>query len=686
MLKEFAPNYTIEPQFGFYPIKSEKDWILKIQCTKCEIVLDPPNSRYKNNQYCLECVIGAISENLKKRIKKIEFDAHYYVPIEDIKNLQSLASFFSDYQALSIPECKIDFCCFSQSIRFSQFLKQWTIFLHTGKRIICSACQKKYRNLVKSLKKSPIFNEILKTPTEENWPSMLFIGPYSRIIHHGFTQCPLKKELLGSYRLSNFPLYRILVYDSAQYENFLEIKTEFGTKSGDFYLAILSNLQIQVGPPKFDHLLPIGVVLRKYIEHVTNYLNINYQNLDSEEISKIALYYSTSKLNIAKLFPLLVDDRIDEIYLDNPERTIYIDHRDFGRCNTSLLLSINDISSIQTFLRVSSNKKLDPNHPSLKTSIYTEFFFCRFAIDISPIVSSGFSLDIRKMNRKIFTIPELIQRGMLSNQIAAFLFICVINRLNITAIGETNTGKTTLINALDLLAPSHYRKIYIEESPESLDQNFSFNHQLKYQVEPASYTSSKIQEMYRLLHRNPDLVYLGEILTKEEAHAMFHCLSAGLRGFQTIHARDIDSLINRWRYHFKIDPSCYNDLDIIILLKRTGNLRYIALVAELRFSEENLSIHSIFRFNPETSDWNGSPNFDQIHCFTRLLPSKDTIAQHFESLAFFSGVFSNLTEKCEWNVENQVKLFQNLYNHIERLKKTQKKINWNKLNTTVEGE
>jgi len=241
-----------------------------------------------------------------------------------------------------------------------------------------------------------------------------------------------------------------------------------------------------------------------------------------------------------------------------------------------------------------------------------------------------------------------------------------------------------LINSIDLLAPSHFRKIYIEESPESLDQGFSPNHQLKYLVDPAYSNTSKIQEIYRLLHRNPDLVYLGEILTKEEAHAMFHCLSAGLRGFQTIHARDIDSLVNRWRYHFNIDPACYNDLDIVILLKRFSSKRYIAEVVELTFSNETITSRPIFRFDPETSTWSKMPKIELLHTFQRKILSKKEIQLIYDQLAFYETIFTSLSKEEEWDVSQHVKYFHSLYNKIEILKKNNAKINWDDLNLSSE--
>ncbi len=203
-------------------------------------------------------------------------------------------------------------------------------------------------------------------------------------------------------------------------------------------------------------------------------------------------------------------------------------------------------------------------------------------------------------------------------------------------------------------------------------------------MDPAYSNASKTQEIYRLLHRNPDLVYLGEVLTKEEAHAMFHCLSAGLRGFQTIHARDIDSLLNRWQYHFNIEPACYNDLDIIILLKRHSSKRFIAEVVELTFTNETIITHPIFRFDPDTSTWSKMPKLELLHCFQKKSLSQKETRLIYNQLGLYKTIFTSLSKKEDWDVKQHVTSFHTLYNKIEHLKKNNRIINWDSLNFALE--
>ncbi len=122
------------------------------------------------------------------------------------------------------------------------------------------------------------------------------------------------------------------------------------------------------------------------------------------------------------------------------------------------------------------------------------------------------------------------------------------------------------------------------------------------------------------------MIYLGEILTQEEAEAMFHCLSAGLKGFQTIHANSLESLINRFLSHFKIDQTCLNDLDLLVLMKKNNNERKIIQIAEIEASwEEKVFLRSIFKYDPKSNDWNvmtddlfGTKSIQQLTDFMNL--------------------------------------------------------------------
>ena len=85
-------------------------------------------------------------------------------------------------------------------------------------------------------------------------------------------------------------------------------------------------------------------------------------------------------LNLEKIFPLLIDDFIEEIFLDSPHEAIYINHQRFGRCRTDIQFSSKEIKRLKTLLRIYSGKRLDYVNPSIKLVINNKYFYLKYAV------------------------------------------------------------------------------------------------------------------------------------------------------------------------------------------------------------------------------------------------------------------------------------------------------------------
>ena len=251
--------------------------------------------------------------------------------------------------------------------------------------------------------------------------------------------------------------------------------------------------------------------------------------------------------------------------------------------------------------------------------------------------------------------------------ISAFLYFLILRRVNITVTGETDTGKTTLINALDLLTPKEYRKIYVENIIESLNQSQYQKHQLKYQVdsleEQPTRQSSKQNQIKNLLHRTPDIIYLGEILTKEEAEALFHCLAAGLKGFQTIHSNNIDSFLNRIIHHFKIHISCLSDLGLLILMKKNKQRRMIVSIVEMKNNiiEANQIYNALFKFEPHLKNWSAFKSLYESNLVEKIRKYEELSRDKFQTLyELYQDVFKTLQQLEKLDIYKLIELFDQL--------------------------
>jgi len=418
-----------------------------------------------------------------------------------------------------------------------------------------------------------------------------------------------------------------------------------------------------------NKITPLENLISIYKKEALIYLDSKYK-FSLIERERIAYIAALCKLNLEKIFPLLIDDLIEEIFLDSPNDKIYINHQKFGRCRTDIKFELKEIERLKTFLRIYSGKRLDYSNPSIKVVIKNKYFYCRFAIDVEPIQLNHFALDIRKLNKNILTIQDLLKNGTLNPAIAAFLYLSLVRRVNITVTGETDTGKTTLINALDLLTPKEFRKIYVENVIESINQSKYERHQLKYKVDSLqvglNHKLSKQNQIRNLLHRTPDIIYLGEILTKEEAEAMFHCLAAGLKGFQTIHSNDIASLINRIIHHFKIHISCLRDLGLIVFMKKNREKRYVDSISEINNNiEDKKDIYqTLFKFNPQKKNWANLISLFNSNIICKQRKYEDISKEKFQVLFnLYKDMFNTLQKIDKLSINDIIKFFDQVSFH-----------------------
>lgn len=325
-----------------------------------------------------------------------------------------------------------------------------------------------------------------------------------------------------------------------------------------------------------------------------NFLTLNkVEDSVKKCLVKHAVY---SSIGLSKIFPLIIDENVQNFFLDDVGKKIYLDHTIFGRLNTNLKFNERDFESFISLVKRESNLNLDYANPSIKTSIVFNNVPTRVSIDIPPLTWSRGVVDVRKHRVSVLPFRYLLETGYFLPESAAFLILATLNRANISIIGEPNSGKTSLLNFLSYFMPSWWRIIHIEDALETLPPRISNQHRVVYIVEPfesKDARSTKTLEIIKVLHRTPSYLILGEIQTKSHVKAMFQAVSAGLRVMHTAHASDSNGFIKRIVEIYNIPKPLVSELDLIIVMKKieTGNSirRFISEIAAVD-SDSNLKI------------------------------------------------------------------------------------------------
>jgi pilus assembly protein CpaF len=279
---------------------------------------------------------------------------------------------------------------------------------------------------------------------------------------------------------------------------------------------------------------------------------------------------------------------VSEFFVDAPGTPVYLDHARHGRCETPVTLTEREREAITTHMDTFKGYTIDFSNPSLKNEFDIFGNRLRVSLDLTPLAVNSFSLDVRKLTSTVLTLADLIRMDVLSGEAACFMLAALELGMNVTIVGETGTGKTTLLNALDEAMNPQLRRIYIEDAVETKDLLGRGYHQLKLKVDPLERggegSRTKSAEIIKILHRSPDLVVLGEIQSEEHSRAFFHALSAGIRGLQTFHASSTEQAVRRWIEMHGISKTSVLDLDIIVQMarpERLGSKRLVQSVAML---------------------------------------------------------------------------------------------------------
>lgn len=156
---------------------------------------------------------------------------------------------------------------------------------------------------------------------------------------------------------------------------------------------------------------------------------------------------------------------------------------------------------------------------------------------LPPVAPSGTCVSLRLPPRRMFTLEQLADRGMVTPRGAALLGALVRGRAPFLVTGGTGTGKTTLLSCLLSLVDPRERIVLAEDSPELRPEH---PHVVRLQTRPANIEGSGevcLQTLVRqALRMRPDRLVVGEARGPEIV-SLLGALNTGHEGGAgTLHA------------------------------------------------------------------------------------------------------------------------------------------------------
>jgi pilus assembly protein CpaF len=283
---------------------------------------------------------------------------------------------------------------------------------------------------------------------------------------------------------------------------------------------------------------------------------------------------------------LLEAETVSEIMV-NPDSSVWIEED--GQIQPLPGIRFED-GTLLTGLEVIANrfgKKLDADSPIMNLRLPDG---SRMAALIPPVVNPRPMMTIRKFTSREFTVDDLIDRRMLTEEQAETLAVAVQRGDNLLISGGTGSGKTTLLNVLAGFIPAQERILVLEDTAELYIRK---PHVIsaEAQLDTHKSTISFADLLKAALRHRPDRIIVGEI-RGGEARVFLDALNTGHRGsLTTIHANSAQDAVRRLSHlamrssgnvHLHdVEAECRRSIDVLIHISRNGHWRTITEVLKI---------------------------------------------------------------------------------------------------------
>lgn len=433
---------------------------------------------------------------------------------------------------------------------------------------------------------------------------------------------PPKKPIPKGYKIiERYPLY----------EPFAHVAIVQNTLTGQ-YKYILDELQLDsLEQSIYDRILEILLAeIESPVEEITDprefFATEAKKIIDKYRISlgwlpdvswyKIIYHAERNLVGFGRIDPLMRDPNIEDISCDGVSKPVYVWHRKYENLETNLIFDTDkELDNMVVKLVHMAGKHVSSAFPIVDASLPGKH---RLAVcyrrEVTPF---GTAFTIRKFREDPYSVIDLINLGTFSNEMAAYLWICLENRASVMVLGGTAAGKTTALNALACLIKPGSKIITIEETAElnlPHENWVSLIARQSYGLGASATGEVTLFDLVKTSMRHrPDVLIVGEV-RGSEAYVLFQSLATGHGGMCTMHAENLDSAVKRLTSKpMDIAPAYIPLMNIVLSVQRV----HLEKVGEKRAHRRIISIEEIadyedyrttFKWRPTKDDYVSSLN------------------------------------------------------------------------------
>ncbi|MGM5483661.1 MAG: type II/IV secretion system ATPase subunit [Nanobdellota archaeon] len=263
--------------------------------------------------------------------------------------------------------------------------------------------------------------------------------------------------------------------------------------------------------------------------------------LSKEQYEIIKYLIIRNRIGFGKLEPVFLDPYLEDIHCTGVGN-IKMQHKIFDMVRTNI--EFDEDMDLNRFVIEMTERVERPASDSqsvvdaiMPDGSRSNFIYGR---DVSL---EGSSFTIRKFSEVPISVTQVVNWGTMSAEVAAYLWICLENGMNLFVCGETASGKTTSLNAIcTFIKPDD--KIYtVENTPEVTMPHDVWQHLLT--REAGKSTDVTYQDLLvASLRSRPNYIIVGEI-RGSEGNIAFQAMQTGHPVMSTFHAGNPKTMIQR---------------------------------------------------------------------------------------------------------------------------------------------
>ena len=378
---------------------------------------------------------------------------------------------------------------------------------------------------------------------------------------------------------------------------------------------------------------------------IINYLEKNVQavilelgvKVSKKSYLKIMYYIYRNFIGLNRIEPILQDYFIEDIECNGMSHPLYLVHRKFDNLRSNIVFGgEEELSGFVEKLAQKSGRYVSFAKPLLDGTLPDGSRIN--ATYTKDVTTRGPTFTIRKFTKNPWTPIHLVSYGTASPEFFAFLWLVIDYKFNLMVIGETSSGKTTLLNSIMYFIPPQARICSIEDTREinlSHDNWLPAVTRLGFGIPDVQGKQMGEVSLFDLLkasfRQNPDYVIVGEIRGKE-AFVLFQGMASGHPSFGTFHAASVETMIQRLQSPpISLSASLCESMDLVIysahIRQRDKSFRRVVDASEIVSVAPDGAVKKnvIFKWNPRTDQLDFNSNsyiFEKITNRTGITKDK----------------------------------------------------------------